>query len=91
VLRKLACCGLPATSIAGPGTGHPGWCSKGDARYRELSARFLAITSTMGADLSKADIRKTTEIVRRLSDETKGRSEQLPRSIRLAASAKREQ
>jgi hypothetical protein len=56
-----------------------------------LSARFLAITSTMGADLSKADIRKTTQIVRRLSDETKGRSEQLPRSMRLAASAKREQ
>jgi hypothetical protein len=45
----------------------------------------------MGADLSEADIRKTTEIVRRLSDETKGRLEQLPRSIRLAASAKGEQ
>jgi DNA-binding MarR family transcriptional regulator len=49
---------------------------KGDARYRELNARFLAIASTMGADLSEADIRKTTEIVRRLSAETKGRSEQ---------------
>ena len=45
---------------------------KGDARFRELSARFLAIASTMGADLSETDIRKTTEIVRRLSDETKG-------------------
>jgi hypothetical protein len=33
----------------------------GHARYRELSARFLAIASTMGADLSEADIRKTTE------------------------------
>jgi DNA-binding MarR family transcriptional regulator len=62
--------------------------SKGEARYRELNARFLAIASTMGADLSEADIRKTTEIVRRLSDETKGRSEQSPRSIRLAASPK---
>src|SRR5882724_11042907 len=41
---------------------------KGDSRYRELSARFLAIASTMGAEL-----RKTTEIVRRLSDEAKGR------------------
>src|SRR5262249_19484124 len=44
---------------------------KGNARYRELSARFLAIASTMGADLSEADIRRTTEIVRRLSDEAK--------------------
>jgi DNA-binding MarR family transcriptional regulator len=45
---------------------------KGHARYRELSARLLDIASTMGADLSETDIRKTTEIVRRLSDETKG-------------------
>jgi DNA-binding MarR family transcriptional regulator len=52
---------------------------KGDARYRALSARFLAIASTMGAELSEADIRKTTEIVRRLSDEAKGRSERLSR------------
>jgi DNA-binding MarR family transcriptional regulator len=44
---------------------------KGDARYRELNARFLAIASTMGVALSEADIRKTTEIVRRLSDEAK--------------------
>jgi DNA-binding MarR family transcriptional regulator len=61
---------------------------KGDAHFRELSARFLAIASTMGADLSEADIRKTAEIVRRLSDEAKGRSERLPRSARLAASAR---
>jgi DNA-binding MarR family transcriptional regulator len=53
---------------------------KGDARFRKLSARFLAIASTMGAKLSEADIRKTTEIVRRLSDEAKGRSERLPLS-----------
>ena len=45
---------------------------KGDARYRELSVRLLEIASTMGADLSEADIRKTTEIVRRLSDEAEG-------------------
>ena len=50
---------------------------KGDARYRELSARFLAIASTMGVDLSEADVRRTTEIVRRLSDDVKARSEQL--------------
>jgi len=47
---------------------------KGDARYRELSARFLAIAATMGADVSETDIRKTTEIVRRLSEEVKGRA-----------------
>ena len=48
---------------------------KGDARYRELNARFLAIAATMGVSLSEADIRKTIEIVRRLSDEVKGSSE----------------
>jgi DNA-binding MarR family transcriptional regulator len=53
---------------------------KGEARYRELSARFLAITSTMGAELGEEEIRKTVEIVRQLSDEVKGRSERLPRS-----------
>lgn len=48
---------------------------KGDARYRELEARLLAIASTMGAALSEADIRKTIEIVRHLSDDVKARSE----------------
>ena len=43
---------------------------KGKTRYRELNARLLEIASTMGTDLSEGDIRKTTEIVRRLSDET---------------------
>ena len=51
---------------------------KGDARYRELNARFLAIASTLGVALSKADIRRTTEIVRQLSDEVKGRVGGLP-------------
>jgi DNA-binding MarR family transcriptional regulator len=50
---------------------------EGDARYRELNARFLEIASTMGVALSEADIRKTTEIVRRLSDEVKAPSERL--------------
>jgi DNA-binding MarR family transcriptional regulator len=49
---------------------------KGDARYCELNARFLAIASTMGVGLSEADIRRTTEIVRRLSEDVKTRSEQ---------------
>ena len=48
---------------------------RGDARYRELNARFLTIVSTMGVGLREADIRQTIEIVRRLSDEVKGRSE----------------
>lgn len=48
---------------------------KGDARYRELQARFLAIASTMGAALSEADIRKATEIVRQVSGDVKVRLE----------------
>jgi DNA-binding MarR family transcriptional regulator len=44
---------------------------QGHTRYREMNARLLEIASTMGADLSELDIRKTTEIVQRLSDETK--------------------
>jgi DNA-binding MarR family transcriptional regulator len=50
---------------------------KGDARYRELNARFLVIASTMGVALSEAKIRKTTTIVRQLSDDVKARSERL--------------
>jgi DNA-binding MarR family transcriptional regulator len=50
---------------------------KGDARYRELNTRFLTIASTMGVALSEADIRKTGEIVRQLSEDVKARSERL--------------
>ena len=50
---------------------------KGDARYRERNARLLSIASTMGVSLSEADVRKTTEIVRQLSDDVKARSERL--------------
>jgi DNA-binding MarR family transcriptional regulator len=50
---------------------------KGDARYRELNTRLLSIASTMGVALSEPDIRKTTEIVQRLSDDVKARSERL--------------
>src|SRR5499427_8866834 len=39
---------------------------KGSARYREMSARLLAVASAMGADLSEAEIRKSIEVVRRL-------------------------
>jgi DNA-binding MarR family transcriptional regulator len=45
---------------------------KGEARYRAMSARLLAVAATMGEDLSETDIRKAAGIVRRLSDETKG-------------------
>jgi len=48
--------------------------SKGDARYRDLNARFLAIALTMGVALGEADIRKTTKIVRQLSDDVNARS-----------------
>ena len=51
---------------------------KGDARYRDLNARFLMIASTMGVTLGEADIRKTTKIVRQLSDDVKVRSERSP-------------
>jgi DNA-binding MarR family transcriptional regulator len=50
---------------------------KGDACYRELNARFLAVASTLGEALSEVDIRKTAEIVRQLSDDVKARSERL--------------
>ena len=48
--------------------------AKGEMRYREWSSRFLAIGSTMGVGLSEADIRRTSEIVRLLSDEVKAQS-----------------
>jgi DNA-binding MarR family transcriptional regulator len=50
---------------------------KGDARYRELNARLLSIASTMCVTLNEPDIRRTTEIVRQLSDNVKARSERL--------------
>ena len=61
---------------------------KGEARYRELNARLLLIASTIGVALSEAEIRNTTEIVRQLSDEVKGRAEQVPQSTTLPASAR---
>jgi len=48
---------------------------KGDARYRELNARFLSIASTMGGAVSEADIRTTIGIVRQLSDDVRARLE----------------
>lgn len=51
--------------------------SKGEARYREMSTRLLAIAARLGADLSEGEVRKTTEVLRLLSDEV-ARSERLP-------------
>jgi hypothetical protein len=62
--------------------------SQGRFALPRVERPVSAIASTMGAELSEADIRKTPEIVRRLSDEAKGRSERLPRSTRLAAPAR---
>jgi DNA-binding MarR family transcriptional regulator len=42
---------------------------KGEARYRELDAWLLSIASTMGGGIGEADLRKTIEIVRQLSDD----------------------
>jgi DNA-binding MarR family transcriptional regulator len=44
---------------------------KGAARYREMNARFLVTAATLGAALGEADIRKATEIVRRLGEDLK--------------------
>jgi DNA-binding MarR family transcriptional regulator len=49
----------------------------GDARYRELDSQLLSIASTVGLALGETEIRKTTEIVRRLSDDLKARLEPL--------------
>lgn len=48
---------------------------KGETRFREMDARFLAIASTVGVSLGDADIRRATEIVRQLSEDVKTRSE----------------
>ena len=50
---------------------------QGAARYRELNARLLSLASTMGGTLSEAEIRRSTAIVRQLSDDVKARSERL--------------
>jgi len=48
---------------------------KGEVRYGELNARLLSTASTMGLALSESDVRRTTEVVRQLSDAVKARSE----------------
>jgi DNA-binding MarR family transcriptional regulator len=68
---------------------------QGDARYRELTSRFLAIASTMGVGLSEGDIRRATAIVRQLSglaqepDVTGARGRAGTRRIRARGSPRR--
>src|SRR3954452_1396716 len=45
--------------------------AKGDAHYRRLHARLLATASTIGLAVSEADVRKSSGIVRQLSDDVK--------------------
>lgn len=49
----------------------------GEARYRELETSLLSIASTLGADISEAELRRTIEIIRHLSDDVKARTERL--------------
>jgi DNA-binding MarR family transcriptional regulator len=48
---------------------------EGEARYRELNARLVAVASALGRDIGEAEVRRTLAIVRQLSDEVKERSE----------------
>jgi DNA-binding MarR family transcriptional regulator len=48
---------------------------QGERRYGEMSTQLLSIASTMGATLGEADIRRTIEIVRQLSDDVRVRSQ----------------
>ena len=58
---------------------------KGEAHYQKLSDRLLAIASTMGAGSSEAEIRTTIAVVRRISNEVKGRAGRLPRRTKRTA------
>ena len=62
---------------------------KGDARFRELDARLLSVASTMGVALGEPDIRKASEVVRRLGEDVKARSERLQPSPREGRRAER--
>jgi hypothetical protein len=46
---------------------------KGAARYREMSARFLGMASTIGGELNETEIRKTAAVVRQLSADVTAR------------------
>ena len=46
---------------------------KGAARYREMSARFLSLSSAVGGDLSDSEIRRATVVVRQLNTDVTAR------------------
>ena len=46
---------------------------KGTARYQEMSARFLAMASTIGGELNETEIRKTAAVVRKVSGDVAAR------------------
>lgn len=50
---------------------------KGETRYGEMSAELLAIAGTLVTPLAEADIRQSTEIVRQLSGDVKGRTKRI--------------
>ena len=47
---------------------------KGEARYRQLNKKFLAVAATVGGDVSEGEVRSATAIVRRVSENVKARS-----------------
>ncbi|HEU4927137.1 MAG TPA: MarR family transcriptional regulator [Vicinamibacterales bacterium] len=46
---------------------------KGAARYRVMTARFLAMASLIGGDLNETEIRKTAAVVRQLNADVTAR------------------
>lgn len=46
---------------------------KGTAQYQEMSARFLAMASTIGRELNETEIHKTATVVRQLSADVAAR------------------
>ena len=50
---------------------------KGEAHFREMEARLLSMAAAMGVGLGEAEIRETTAIVRRISEDVKAQSERV--------------
>jgi DNA-binding MarR family transcriptional regulator len=63
---------------------------KGQSRYRDLNAQLLATASTMAVARSEADIRRTSAIVRQLSDEASVAAKDRQRISARGAARRRE-
>ena len=50
---------------------------KGETRYHEQNVQFLRISSTLGEALGVGDLRRTTAVLRQLSEDVKARAESL--------------